>query len=180
MHAPANPPADTLPLQPIQCACTALKRVARIVGRAYGAGLAPAGVTATQYAILVNIQRYAPISQMRLAAHLGLERTTLYRTVESLERRGWLTAMPMGEGVTKVLALTPAGTQVVGRARRAWAQVQQGFQNTFGATRWGAFLATLDEIQRHFEDRVGGEPSTGGSSRGVRRPHATRRRRSRS
>jgi DNA-binding MarR family transcriptional regulator len=179
MHAPAPRRADTLPLPPIQCACTALKRAARIVGRAYDAGLAPAGVTATQYAILVNIQRYAPIAQMRLATHLGLERTTLYRTVESLERRGWLTAMPTGEGVTRVLALTPAGTRVVGRARRAWARIQQRFHDPFGATRWGAFLATLDEIQRHFEGQGGGAPSTGGASRGMRRPLATRRRGSR-
>src|SRR5512138_1365721 len=154
LHQPAEPRS----LQPIQCACTALKRAARIVGRAYDAGLASAGVSVTQYAILANIQRYAPISQRRLAGHLGLERTTLYRTVESLETRGWLTATPTGEGVTKVLALTPAGTQVLARARRAWAQVQQGFEDTFGATRWGAFLTTLDEVQTYFEGHPAAEP----------------------
>ena len=65
MPTPTPPPADAVPLQPIQCACTALKRAARIVGRAYDAGLASAGVSVTQYAILANVQRYAPISQMR-------------------------------------------------------------------------------------------------------------------
>ena len=165
-------------MQPIQCACTALKRTARIVGRAYDAGLAAAGVSVTQYAILANIQRYAPISQMRLATHLGLERTTLYRTVESLGTRGWLTATPTGEGVTKVaLTLTPAGTQVIARARRAWQQVQQGFEDTFGATRWGAFLATLDEIQAYFSGPLEAEPPAGASqTRESKRLRGTRRR----
>lgn len=171
------PPDDALPMQPIQCACTALKRAARIVGRAYDAGLASAGVTVTQYAILANVQRYAPISQMRLATHLGLERTTLYRTVETLAGRGWLTARPTGEGVTKVLTLTPAGAQVLARARRVWAQLQQEFERAFGATRWGAFLATLGDIQTYFEGQLGVEPPPGGLlPRGARRPRGRRRR----
>lgn len=175
MSTLTHPPTETPSLQPIQCACTALKRAARIVGRAYDAGLASAGVSVTQYAILVSIQRYAPISQMRLATHLGLERTTLYRTVESLENRGWLTATPTGEGVTMVLNLTPAGAQVLARARRVWAQVQQGFEDTFGAVRWGTFLTALDEIQRYFEAQLEAEPPASGSqSRESRRPRRTR------
>jgi DNA-binding MarR family transcriptional regulator len=170
------PPAETLSLQPIQCACTALKRAARIVGRAYDAGLASAGVSVTQYAILANVQRYAPISQMRLATHLGLERTTLYRTVESLKDRGWLTATPTGEGVTKVLALTPAGSQVLTRARRAWAEVQQGFEHTFGAPRWAAFLTTLSEIQGYFAGQLEAEPPLSGPNPRKSRRSRTRRR----
>ncbi len=172
-----RPPAEPPSLQPIQCVCTALKRAARIVGRAYDAGLAPAGVSVTQYAILANVQRYAPISQMRLATHLGLERTTLYRTVESLEGRGWLTAAPTGEGVTKVLTLTPAGAQVLTRARRTWAQLQQAFEDTFGSTRWGAFLTSLAEIQAYFEGHVeAGPPPSAPHSRESRRPRGPRRR----
>ena len=168
--------ADTSSLQPIQCACTALKRAARIVGRAYDAGLAPAGVSVTQYAILANIQRYEPISQMRLATHLGLERTTLYRTVESLETQGRLTATPTGEGVTKVLTLTPAGAQVLARARRAWEQVQQGFEHTFGTSRWAAFLTSLAEIQRYFEGHLEAEPPASALQPRKSRRSRTRRR----
>ena len=176
MSTPTHLLVPPQPLQPIQCACTTLKRAARIVGRAYDAGLARAGVSVTQYAILANIQRYAPISQMRLAIHLGLERTTLYRTVDNLEARGWLTATPTGEGVTKVLALTPAGAQVLARARRAWAQVQQEFEHTFGATRWGTFLTTLGEIQAYFEGDLEAEPpASAPHSRESRHPRGTRR-----
>ena len=39
--------------------------------------LEPTGLNATQYAVLVNIERYQPVPQMTLAEHLELERTTL-------------------------------------------------------------------------------------------------------
>jgi len=149
---------DAQPLQPIQCACTNLKMAARIVGRAYDMALGPAGVNATQYAILVNVRRYQPISQMRLAAHLGLERTTLYRAVDILEGHGLLKATPSGEGVTQVLALTPRGEQITTQARREWEQVQQRFQRAFGTARWSEFLHTLAEIRQHFGDRVDDAP----------------------
>lgn len=71
----------------IQCACTNLKMASRVVGRAYDAFLAPFDLNVTQYAILVNVSRYQPVSQMKLAAHLNLERTTLYREVAPLAKK---------------------------------------------------------------------------------------------
>ncbi len=167
--------ADVKRLQPIRCACTALRMAARIVSRSYDVGLAAAGMNATQYAILVNVHRYEPISQMRLATHLCLERTALYRAVEILEGRGWLTTTPTGKGVTKALALTPAGTMIVERARREWERVQQAFQGAFGAKRWDEFLAMLDEIRQHFEIDPD-PPARTSDSRAPRRRRGTRRR----
>ena len=149
---------DAQPLQPIQCACTNLKMAARTLGRAYDMALTKAGVNTTQYAILINVHRYQPISQMRLAAHLGLERTTLYRAVDILEGHGLLKATPIGEGVTQVLTLTPRGEQTTQQARRLWEQVQQRFQRVFGTARWSEFLHTLAEIRQHFSDQQDDTP----------------------
>jgi DNA-binding MarR family transcriptional regulator len=165
------------PLQAIQCACTNLKMAARTVGRAYDAALAPAGMNATQYAILINTRRYQPISQMRLAAHLGLERTTLYRAIEILEGNGWLTATSTRAGVTKVLTLTPRGVQVTAQAQRAWERVQQDFLHAFGAERWASFLGMLDEFRQHFRAGSHAEGTTRGRpSADAPHPSATRRR----
>ena len=177
MRSKAKPRVDVKPLHTIQCACTNLKMAARIVGRVYDTALGTAGVNATQYAILINTHRYQPISQMRLANHLGLERTTLYRAVEILAGNGWLTATPTGAGVTKVLELTPRGAQIAAQAQRGWDTVQQGFLHTFGAARWGAFLGMLDEIRGHFGDPSGVEPKTSmRQSDDLPQPRAKRRR----
>jgi DNA-binding MarR family transcriptional regulator len=134
----------------IQCACTNLKMAARVVGRAYDEALAPAGVNATQYAILVNVDRYQPISQMDLADHLGLERTSLYRAVELMEKKRWLRTTPLGEGVTKMVELATAGRERLHKARPLWDEAQTGFVQKFGKARWQELITTLEEIRAHF------------------------------
>lgn len=134
----------------IACACTNLKKAARVVGRAYDNALAPAGVNATQYAILVNIHRYEPIEQARLAEHLSLERTTLYRAIALMQKKGWLMAFGTGSGVALELNLTARGEKVLAKAKAQWERIHARFLEQFGRARWDAFIDTLDEIQEHF------------------------------
>jgi DNA-binding MarR family transcriptional regulator len=141
---------STLPDTRILCACTNLKMTARVVGRAYDDALAAAGLNVTQYAILVNVDRHQPISLMKLADLLGLERTSLYRAVALLEKNGWLRATDLGEGVTRVVALTDAGDKLLEKARPLWEKTQNAFVRQFGRERWDEFLGTLAEIRGHF------------------------------
>jgi DNA-binding MarR family transcriptional regulator len=134
----------------IECACTNLKMTARVVGRAYDDALSSAGLNVTQYAILVNVGRHEPISLMRLADMLGLERTSLYRAVALMEEKGWLRAESLGEGNTHVVALTQAGAKLLSTARPLWDKTQADFVRHFGRERWDGFLSTLAEIRDHF------------------------------
>ncbi|NWJ48779.1 MAG: winged helix-turn-helix transcriptional regulator [Chloroflexi bacterium] len=142
----------------IQCACTNLKMASRVVGRAYDAFLAPFDLNVTQYAILVNVSRYQPVSQMKLAAHLNLERTTLYREVAPLAKKKWLKISATSKGVTKTLELTPSGQEVVKQAIVEWEKIQNGFTDNFGKERWNEFLTTLEEIREYFSFRNLGVP----------------------
>ncbi len=136
---------------PIQCACTSLKMTSRVIGRVYDEALDPSGLNATQYAILVNVERYQPIPQIELARHLGLERTSLYRAVDVLVGHGWLSSTPRGDGVTKLLSLTRDGSARVARAKPLWEETQTRFVRAFGRERWQELLSTLEEIRAHFE-----------------------------
>ncbi|MDD2717677.1 MAG: MarR family winged helix-turn-helix transcriptional regulator [Candidatus Wallbacteria bacterium] len=138
------------PLQKIQCACTNLKMAARVVGRAYDKALAVAGLNSTQYAILINVSRYQPIPQMRLTEHLDLERTTLYRAVDILEKKGYLKTTPTGEGMAKVIELSPQGEDITARAMHEWETLQQSFISSFGADKWAEFTEMLEAIRQHF------------------------------
>jgi len=134
----------------IKCACTNLKMTARVVGRAYDEALAPAGINATQYVILVNVGRYQPISQMGLADHLGLERTSLYRAVELMEKKRWLGTTPLGEGTARLVELTPEGEKKLEQSKPLWEKAQAPFVRKFGKDRWETFIGTLEEIRAHF------------------------------
>ena len=113
-------------LEPIQCVCTNIKMTSRAVGRAYDAAVEEAGVNVIQYSILINISRYQPIEQMRLAEHLEMERTTLYRALDVLARRKLIKITP-AEGLSKAVELTEKGHEVTKEAQKKWKGLHQGF-----------------------------------------------------
>lgn len=143
--------SDPLAFKRIECVCTNLRMASRVVGRAYDSALAPCGINSTQYAILANVERYQPISQMDLADHLNLERTSLYRAVAILEKTGLLSATRAAEdAVAKVLSLTRAGEKLLAEARTAWEKLHGEFLESFGRERWEEMLGALGEIREHF------------------------------
>lgn len=128
------------------CACSQIRKTARAVSTLYDGFLAPAGVTVTQYAILVNIARRKDegISRTALAAHLGMDRTTLTRNLRPLERDKLVEPMPSEEDRrTSPLRLTSAGTKRLAKAYRQWEQVQARFQQNFGVTRLNELRSLL-------------------------------------
>ena len=71
------------------CACTTLRRAARAVTAAYDAALAPSGLRITQFSILRRLARLGPLPVTRLAAEAALDRSTMGRNLNPLERRGF-------------------------------------------------------------------------------------------
>jgi DNA-binding MarR family transcriptional regulator len=116
------------------CACSQLRRSARAVSALYDEFLAPAGITVTQYAILVNIGRQEDgISRTALAGLLGMDRTTLTRNLRPLEKGklvSWKTDLT--DRRATILRLTPAGSRKIERAFMLWADVQRKFVDGFG------------------------------------------------
>jgi DNA-binding MarR family transcriptional regulator len=119
------------------CACSQIRKTARAMSALYDGFLASAGLTVTQYAILVNISRRKQegISRTALASHLGMDRTTLTRNLRPLERDGLVEPLPSDDRRTSLLKLTPSGTRRLAKAYRQWEQVQTEFQQKFGVTR---------------------------------------------
>lgn len=142
---------DEKPLKKIRCACTSLKMASRVVSRGYDLAIEPTGLNVTQYSILVNISRYQPISQMRLSEHLDMERTTLYRSLDILEDKGWVKVQPIGEGSTKVVELTAKGKDVTAAASLKWKSVHDKFIAKFGSEKWEEFAEMLDEVREYFK-----------------------------
>jgi DNA-binding MarR family transcriptional regulator len=144
---------NTKPFKKIQCACTNLKMTSRVVGRAYDSALASSDQNSTQYAILINIFRYQPVSQMSLADLLDMERTTLYRAVDILEKRGWVKSNSSGDGITKILELTASGEKITTQAHKKWEAIQNSFENSFGTKKWQEFIEMLEVIREHFRNQ---------------------------
>ena len=68
------------------CACTALRKASRAVGRLYDEMLADSGLTTAQFAILRHLARAESLPLSRLADHLVMDRTSLYRGLTPMLR----------------------------------------------------------------------------------------------
>lgn len=122
----------------------------RRVGRTYDVALEATGVNIIQYSILINISRYEPIALMELAAHLEMERTTLYRAVDVLEKAGLVATRSSGDGVAREVSLTARGRKVTADAQARWKRLHEGFVAKFGAERLRELNDLLAEVRDHF------------------------------
>ncbi|WP_128564887.1 MarR family winged helix-turn-helix transcriptional regulator [Methylobacterium crusticola] len=108
------------------CACTALRRLTRAVTATYDAALAPAGLRITQFSVLRTLARLGPLPVTRLAAEAALDRSTMGRNLNPLERRGWV-RIEVGEADQRerVAYLTDAGTAAIEAALPYWREAQR-------------------------------------------------------
>lgn len=140
-----EPSVADIPLPPLPCACTALRKASRAVTRFYDEVMDGAAVSPTQFAVLRTIARHDVVALPDLAQALAMDRTTLYRTLKPLERAGWI-ATAEATGRSRQARLTVEGEAVMAGAAGAWEAAQRRFVGTFGAERWAGMAQSLSDI----------------------------------
>jgi DNA-binding MarR family transcriptional regulator len=125
------------------CACTQLRRTARKVTALYDQALAPAGVTVTQYALLVNVGRLGKLSRTALANRLGMDRTTLTRNLMPLEKADLITGAEGEDRRERLICLSPAGLRKVRQSYELWENAQRDFTSRMGETNLKQFRSAL-------------------------------------
>jgi DNA-binding MarR family transcriptional regulator len=150
------------------CACEGLRRTARAVSKVYAGALAGFGLTPTQLAILVATRLHGSPPLSRLAEGLGLDRTSLYRAVRPLERKGYLRTLPGRTDRERIATVTAKGERLLEAALPIWESTQQRFVDAMGRRAW----LTVSSAMK----RVGSVAQTlsSGSSARPRRPRRPR------
>jgi DNA-binding MarR family transcriptional regulator len=128
------------PVVSLPCACANLRRASRIVTQLYEQELRPAGIRATQFTLLQALVRARNISQGNLGEVLGLDSTTLTRTLALLCRKGWIRAK-RGEDRRQIrLMLTAQGTRAYLRAMPYWLAAQRRLRKSMGKVHWNGLM----------------------------------------
>src|SRR5258708_18083347 len=105
------------------CNCFAARSAARHITQLYDQYLAPVGLRTTQFAIVAKLKRKAPLTINALASSMVMDRTTLGRNVQPLERDGLIVVeTSVSDRRAKVLRLTRAGEKRLQAALIAWSQ----------------------------------------------------------
>jgi DNA-binding MarR family transcriptional regulator len=129
------------------CACSGLRRAAREITQRYERALAPSGIKATQFPILVALGAGQPLPIVPLAEGLGLERTTLTRNLRILEGRGLVTvSAPEYDARMRLASITGEGLRALAHALELWRAEQHEVAEAFGQDRLRALFGDLSEL----------------------------------
>ena len=120
-------------------------------------------LTVNQFSILRRISRAGELPLSRLAERLVMDRTTLYRALEPMERAGWVVIEPAPPGRSRVVRLTPEGERRMAAGTPAWEAAQTRLIDAFGVQRWQALHAELRELT-FLADRLAESPNGGPES----------------
>jgi DNA-binding MarR family transcriptional regulator len=137
--------SDTTRFQ--ECNCLAIRQAARHVTQFYDQIFAPAGLRATQYAILSRLRREGPMPINALASLLVMDRTTLGRNILPLQRDGLIEVAPNATDRRRhELRLTEAGIARHRAAVERWEEAQKRFGQVFGDARAAELRDLLHDV----------------------------------
>lgn len=132
-------------LPQLVCVCASLRRASRSVSRLYERALAPSGLSVPQFTLLYVLARQ-PLVQGTIAEVLTIDRTTLTRTLATMERRGLIRAAEGEDKRECHWSLTPAGKKALDLTRPRWEKVQEKLRKRLGAERWELLINELTNV----------------------------------
>ena len=127
------------------CLVLNTRMAARAVTRRYDGLLRPHGVTAAQFALLGGLKRGGGRMVSEISARNGLDRTSLTRNLDRLERIGLIASRPAEKGNGRLCALTAEGEALVGRLVPIWVAAQAEMRKELSTE---GFSATLEVLRR--------------------------------
>ena len=128
------------------CACFRARSVARAITGLYDETLDDSGLRTTQLAILAAIRTHGSVSMQALAAELGVDPSTMTRTLAPMERDGFVASEPGEDRRVRELALTPKGHRKFAEAGRLWVVAQDRLREKIGSERFERLLADMAEV----------------------------------
>ncbi len=134
------------PAEGMRCLCATMRRASRLLTRRYEEALRPAGVSPSQFELMMTLRHAGRTDQPRLARLLATDQTTLSRNLRVLERERWVEGVrDGGDARRRVYGLTPLGGSVLAEAQRCWSGAHADMERRLGGS-MGALWPTLDRI----------------------------------
>lgn len=117
-----------------ECVMFRVRLTARAVTKHYEDALRPCGLKGPQFSLLVSLSADPGLSATELAHRMGIDRTTLVRNLDLLERDGLIATSLDGRARRKTL--TRKGAGVLAEALPLWRAAQDALIGKLGAPAW--------------------------------------------
>ncbi|MEO1619923.1 MAG: MarR family winged helix-turn-helix transcriptional regulator [Cyanobacteria bacterium J06632_3] len=109
-----------------ECVARRLRQVNRTITRLYDEALRPYGLTVNQLNILAVVISEKQIRPGQLGHALGMEKSTVSRTVDRMVRKDWLKVTPGEDSRTQLLTVTAKGRKLLLTVTPIWDDLQTG------------------------------------------------------
>ena len=128
------------------CACFKVRKAARAITKLYEEVLRPSGLRATQFSLLMAARVMGPVTVVKLAEVMVMDRTTLTRNLQILEKRGLIAIKPGEDRREREVTLTASGMEVLTKAVPLWEEAQNRVKKGLGEERLHDLLGDLSEM----------------------------------
>ena len=128
------------------CNCLSLRQATRRVTQLYDQALAPVGLRATQFSLLLQTEALGPIALQPLAEVMVIDRATLGHNVRPLLGRGLVQLEVGRDRRSRELSITQAGRDLLVEARALWRQAQDAFETEMGRDTASALRGLLHRV----------------------------------
>ena len=139
-------PAELIDRPRDQCLCLHTQRAARVLARRFDEALRAFNLTNGQFSLLMSLNRASPPGIGESAAFLAMDRTTLARNLEPLQRDGLVEVKPGKDQRMRLVRLTTKGADLLAQAIPIWEEGQQSIIDHLGVARWTALMGDLSSL----------------------------------
>lgn len=108
-----------------ECIGMRVRLLNRLVTKAYDECLRPLGLRTAQQTILVAISLMKTPTPTHIERRLSLDKSTVSRNVERMQRQGWVEFVPGEDGRSHYLKLTSKGVKLLRESAAAWKRAQR-------------------------------------------------------
>lgn len=132
-------------IQPVHspCYCVNYRRAANTLTKYYDAAFAPIGLTGNQFFLLNSIQQLGSCNKSELAQYTSLDRTTIIRNLNTLEKKELVEPAPGASRRSSVIQLSETGSKAFMAGLNIWNKLQAEVQEVLGEgnlpTQWDLF-----------------------------------------
>ena len=127
----------------LRCTCFNLRKAARAVTQMYDDFLRPSGIRSTQFSLLMLVRGLGPIRISDLAEKAVMDRTTLKRNLELLQREGLVRVTAGADARVREVSLTAAAEKRLQEALPLWQRAQAHITHELGEARSSRLLGDL-------------------------------------
>jgi DNA-binding MarR family transcriptional regulator len=130
------------------CACFRARTAARAITDFYDRTLEPSGLRLTQMALLAAIAASEHATMQSIASELGLDPSTMTRTLRPLEQGKLVRSRAGSDRRAKEIELTAVGRERLRAGHRCWQDAQRTLSDKLGRATFERLIADLASVTR--------------------------------